>query len=545
MADRVAADKGQSSRGQERGSEVGQDATSSVPGVPDSEVENRKGKDHDNKQLRRTQNTSPNSERPRTTTSNLLTCPFYVYDPVGHARCVRFSSSTMLDVRQHLKRAHMQSFHCPACGQTFASGGQRDEHITQRPCIHRDINIPGIARDQLLQIRDSQNRSRSEIENWLALWKILFPNTVPPDSSYIKTPGLRGLVQQLFDRQFKDLRTSSLPLDPAQHAEVITKDFTKYIRNAIADEGPLQRAPATSEASIGEIHPARLNTSPWDDSDDMSSNEDRYARSFIFSSGVSAFSETPHSSSGHAKPAREILADLLTNDDELRALLAAGTADTNIGIERLSKNFRTLLKMYSEELLQLADTTALKEAGKLVGNSSLYVSNRIRAQFGQPSQSSPLEDPGRLMNEEERSAKEERLNQYLKSLNAADQTDLGDALPGTGIEDTDENWHDEEAITSALEQVKSFLLNGPPFENLRQRLRSFVTPASGAGDQPIDKGMVKIQASPDGFTQMLPILIDSLFENLADLLPESPDIEGKVRARWTCVSQTLLAKLEG
>lgn len=146
------------------------------------------------------------------------------------------------------------------------------------------------------------------------------------------------------------------------------------------------------------VDPTRPNTSLWDDLDDMSSDEDRYARSFIFSSAVSASSETSQSSSGHVKPAREILADLLTNDDELRALLAAGASDTNIGIERLCKNFRTLLEMYSEELLQLADTSALKEAGKLVGNSSLYVSNRIRAQFGQPSQSSPLEDPGRLLN---------------------------------------------------------------------------------------------------------------------------------------------------
>lgn len=234
------------------------------------------------------------------------------------------------------------------------------------------------------------------------------------------------------------------------------------------------------------------------DSDDNSSNEDRYARSFIFSPGVSASSETSHSSSSHAKPAREIIADLLMNDDELRALLAAGAADTNIGIERLSKNLRTLLKMYSEELLQLADTTDLKEAGKLVGNSSLYVSNRIRAQFGQPSQSSPLEDPGRLLKEEERSPKEERLNQYLKSSNGADQLGLDDSLPGADIEDADEDWDDEEAITSALEQVKSFLRNGAPFENLRQRLKSFVTPASSAGDQPIDEGMVKIQASSDG-----------------------------------------------
>lgn len=126
------------------------------------------------------------------------------------------------------------------------------------------------------------------------------------------------------------------------------------------------------------------------------------------------------------------------------------------------------------------------------------------------------------------------MDQYLRSLKAADQIALGDALPGAGIEDTGEDWHDEEAVTNALEQVKSFLRNGPPFENLRQRLKSFVTPASDAGDQPIDKGMVKVQASPDEFTQTLPILIDSLFEHLANLLPESPVHEGKVRARWTC-----------
>lgn len=90
------------------------------------------------------------------------------------------------------------------------------------------------------------------------------------------------------------------------------------------------------------------------------------------------------------------------------------------------------------------------------------------------------------------------MDQYLRSLKAADQIALGDALPGAGIEDTGEDWHDEEAVTNALEQVKSFLRNGPPFENLRQRLKSFVTPASDAGDQPIDKGMVKVQASPDG-----------------------------------------------
>lgn len=557
MADRVATDEGQRSRDQERSSEVGQDASSSVPGVPDSEFRDRKGKGHDKKRPSGRRDTPPASERPKKTNVNPLAgrgwfaCPFYRYDPEGYTECGKaFRFRTMPNVHHHVVRtaAHRQPLHCPTCKQIFDRRDkpdcrtQRDEHINQHTCIHRDIKIPGITEDQMQQIRDVGYRPGSSRENWLKLWRLLFPGAAPPDSPYMTASEVENLVRLPDHLRLKNPRTSSPSFNDSKYGGALANAFAGFTHDKNADEGMDRPAPAppippASSPSPGPELEDRLRGTPFqqihlnelrpepsprvdqlfgaigeiqytkgksvhsDDSsdlDDTSSHEDRYARSFIFSPGVSASSETSHSSSDHAKPAREILADLLMNDDELRALLAAGSTDTNIGIERLSKNFRTLLKMYSEELLQLADTTALKEAGKLVGNSSLYVSNRIRAQFGQPSQSSPLEDPRRLLNEEERSAKEERLNQYLKSLNGADQLGLGDSLPGADIEDADEDWHDEEAITSALEQVKSFLRNGPPFENLRQRVKSFVTPASSAGDQTIDKDMVKIQASSDG-----------------------------------------------
>lgn len=216
MADRVAADKGQSSRDQERSSEVGQDATSSVPGVPDSEVEGRKRKGRNNKRLRGTRDTSPNIERPRT-----FACPFYVYDPKGYARCWLFSLRSLADVRQHIRRTHMQPFHCPTCNRVFVRQGERDRHINQRTCIRRDIKIPGITEDQSQQIKDFRNGSGSEMEKWLKLWGIIFPDAVPPDLSYIKAPVFMDPVQQLFDQQFKegmDWLAGTPPIPQRAHA---------------------------------------------------------------------------------------------------------------------------------------------------------------------------------------------------------------------------------------------------------------------------------------------------------------------------------------
>lgn len=237
MADRVAADKGQSSRDHERGSEVGQDATSSVPGVPDSEVEDIKGEGRNKRRLRRTRSTSPNSKRPRKTTRNSFTCPFYVYDPKGYAACWRFYFRSVASIPQHLQRFHMQPLHCRTCKQLFVHEGERDEDIFQHACIARDTKIPGITEDQLKQIMRRPNRSNSQMENWLTLWRILFPDAAPPDSSYIKTSEPRDPMHLLFGEGFDHLRTNSLSLDFIQPLEALTNASAGFIHDENAEEG--------------------------------------------------------------------------------------------------------------------------------------------------------------------------------------------------------------------------------------------------------------------------------------------------------------------
>lgn len=323
-----------------------------------------------------------------------------------------------------------------------------------------------------------------------------------------------------------------------------------------------------SNGGLGRITPALeelysdLDERVESDWDATSTGTPGYAESVIFSKAGTEISGTSQSSWGYQQPARAMLTDLLMDDVEIQPLLIAAIADSNIGIEKLARNFRKLLLIYSHELLDTADSTICKEAAKLVKTSATYVSTRIRWRFTVQPDSLEIE------NEEEKAAKKERLNEYLEGLQARDSVlqpkdgyILDETTKDSRSESEDEGEGNEEAITSPLSQVQKYLQTGSPYENLRKSLRSFVKPHQNLEgedfgettvgvDADVNIETVEIQNLATGMSAHLhyfrslniiahhwnlPILIDSILEYLPRRLPALAD--GKTRVKWKCVSQ--------
>ncbi len=303
-----------------------------------------------------------------------------------------------------------------------------------------------------------------------------------------------------------------------------------------------------------------------------------YAES-VFSRAVSETSVTTQSSLSYIKSGQEVLLEFILEEPELNSLFVTAAADQNIGAERLERNLRRLLATYSKELLTLAESGVQREAAKLVRISTAFVSHCVRMHYDASWDDGLNSVLLTKTDEEHKAVTEERLNQFLETLEAAvgpvadpntvtmPRTEVehsndmdSDQDDGDGLDDV----YDEETIHGALAQVRRFLRTGAPLANLKKGLKNFVLPghlpeaeqapaagptkeATGSGDEEGAKApnqaskfigirmLAAINIDVDALCD-LPALVDLLFDVLPFAVAEPPIPKGARRIRWKCVS---------
>ncbi|KAI1118567.1 hypothetical protein F5Y14DRAFT_462511 [Nemania sp. NC0429] len=155
----------------------------------------RRGKDdHD----RLAQRQSKSRSNP-TNAGLTFACPFYLQSKYNHQNCLRYTITRVGDVRQHIKRCHVQPSFCPRCNLVFEGDNsyeQRDAHIKQWCCRPAEyvVRPSGATPEQMRLLEDPANRKpiqnirtpmEKEYGRWYAIWDIMFPGAEHPASPRI------------------------------------------------------------------------------------------------------------------------------------------------------------------------------------------------------------------------------------------------------------------------------------------------------------------------------------------------------------------------
>lgn len=117
-------------------------------------------------------------------------CPFFVKDKQSHISCLtRHCLLSMTDVREHLCLMHRNPIYCSVCYETFPTVKLRDAHMRGWRCPPQTpVIFEGITDAQVHALDEQQDaavmKTASELEQWLEIWKIVFPSTRPPCSPW-------------------------------------------------------------------------------------------------------------------------------------------------------------------------------------------------------------------------------------------------------------------------------------------------------------------------------------------------------------------------
>ncbi|KAI0410700.1 hypothetical protein F5X98DRAFT_385123 [Xylaria grammica] len=118
-----------------------------------------------------------------------LSCPFHKKNPQRHQNCSKFNLRRIKDVKQHIYRHHCKpAIYCPRCSQDFKYPSERDDHIRKAICVVKEVPHDDgiISENQRQKLRNYGNRKTSIEEQWMELWKLLFPRTKPPRSPHVE-----------------------------------------------------------------------------------------------------------------------------------------------------------------------------------------------------------------------------------------------------------------------------------------------------------------------------------------------------------------------
>lgn len=126
----------------------------------------------------------------------VLACPYAKYDPYRYSssntteshyrKCGSHTLREIPQLKQHLYRVHQRpEFHCPRCYSEFTSMTEAGEHARQptqcaiAPCPYPEK----LDNDQFRALKRRQ-QGKNKAESWFYIFKILFPDAVPPADPY-------------------------------------------------------------------------------------------------------------------------------------------------------------------------------------------------------------------------------------------------------------------------------------------------------------------------------------------------------------------------
>ena len=86
---------------------------------------------------------------------------------------------------RHLCIRHRRPPFCPVCGARFKTHAACDSHIVSRTCSLSETPpvVAGLAEEQIEDLWQLPDSSRSEAELYRAIWDIVLPGVQPPEAS--------------------------------------------------------------------------------------------------------------------------------------------------------------------------------------------------------------------------------------------------------------------------------------------------------------------------------------------------------------------------
>ncbi|KAK1830827.1 hypothetical protein QBC39DRAFT_434442 [Podospora conica] len=116
---------------------------------------------------------------------HLFACPFWKGDLTTWRDCFRYKLKRIRDVKLHLKRVHSRSF-CVRCGNEFKGKQALDAHCAVTPpCASRRFLKRWLCEGQKEQLAKRSNPKFTIEQQWYAMWDIVYPARLRPDSPYI------------------------------------------------------------------------------------------------------------------------------------------------------------------------------------------------------------------------------------------------------------------------------------------------------------------------------------------------------------------------
>jgi len=112
-------------------------------------------------------------------------CPFFKRTPMDYSDCRNFQLNRIRDVKQHLARKHTRPPYCPCCYSIFDTELARDDHIRARCEARVAVEIHGVSSEQRNMLSQRSDSRQTVEEQWVSIWKILFPGAPPPESVYL------------------------------------------------------------------------------------------------------------------------------------------------------------------------------------------------------------------------------------------------------------------------------------------------------------------------------------------------------------------------
>lgn len=117
--------------------------------------------------------------------SKYFACPFWKLEPDKHRICLFKKLTAISYVKQHLARQHTPTHYCATCFMVFEDFSSCDHHAVERSCQRSPTaKLEGISHDKNRELRRKSKPGTAQ-EQWLAIWRVLFPDRPQPSSVYV------------------------------------------------------------------------------------------------------------------------------------------------------------------------------------------------------------------------------------------------------------------------------------------------------------------------------------------------------------------------
>ncbi|CAG9974792.1 unnamed protein product [Clonostachys byssicola] len=122
------------------------------------------------------------------TNSPQFACPFFRHDPFLYEKCLKFKLSRYSDVKQHIKRYHVvDSYYCHSCMQQWKTHCPEYEAHMAAGCTKASTHKYLDKEEVDTIIGRSRVRGRTGMDNWMEMWRRLFPEDEKHVSPFLDT----------------------------------------------------------------------------------------------------------------------------------------------------------------------------------------------------------------------------------------------------------------------------------------------------------------------------------------------------------------------